>query len=79
MFPAFGEAFVKVKGVRVPPEAGVHGSTATENASSHDGVVSTGNTLRVNTDLVVKTRDVEAGEVSAREPVGLHGATVATR
>ena len=72
MFPAFWEAFVKVKGVRVPPEASVHGSTATENASSHDGVVSTGNTLRVDPDLVVETRDVEASEPKLAQSTTSH-------
>jgi len=79
VFPAFREAFVKVKGIGVPPEASVHGSTATENATGHDGVVSASDTVRVNPDLVVKTGNIEAGEVSSNEPVGLHGATVATR
>jgi len=69
----------KVRGkTNLPPETGVDGSSATEHATGHLVGISAGNTSRVNPDLVAEAGNVEAGEVGANEPLGLHGASITT-
>lgn len=74
--PAGREEVVPVERVRLEPETSVDSSATTEDATGHLVGISASNTVAVNPDLVAKTGDIEAGELSALKPFGLQGTAV---
>lgn len=74
--PAGREEVVPVERVRLEPETSVDSSATTEDATGHLVGISASNTVAVNPDLVAKTGDIEAGELSALKPLGLQGTAV---
>lgn len=68
-----------MKETNLPPETSVNSSSTTKHAAGHLVGISAGNAGRVDPDLVAQTGNVEAGEVSAAEPLGPHGSAIAAR
>jgi hypothetical protein len=64
---------VRIAPKYLPPKTGINSSPTTQDATSHLVGIGAGNTGRIDPDLVAQPGNIEASEVGAVEPLGLHG------